>query len=209
MTRNIFSIQLALFVILSLTDRALASQQPDQKPKTVLLDITEIAERVNDVVVNVRSNSEGGESLGSGFIIDKRGLIVTNFHLISNTPPRRPSAQPETSSSTKLATNVSVTLNDGRQFPASVKGYDEATDLALLEIVITAVGIGPRIIIVDLIVFSSSEIGIAGILRDQIVQSADAEYTRHPEISFQARIIDGFEVEGLRVVVALQLGIVT
>ncbi|HEY7545470.1 MAG TPA: trypsin-like peptidase domain-containing protein [Blastocatellia bacterium] len=135
MTRKTFSIQLALVVIFLLSDRALASQQPEQKPKTVLLDITEIAERVNDVVVNVRSNSEGGESLGSGFIIDKRGLIVTNFHLISNTPPRRPSAQAEASSSTKLATNVSVTLNDGRQFPASVKGYDEATDLALLEIV--------------------------------------------------------------------------
>jgi serine protease Do len=29
---------------------------------------------------------------------------------------------------------VEVTLNDGRLFPASVKGYDEATDIALLEI---------------------------------------------------------------------------
>jgi len=31
--------------------------------------------------------------------------------------------------------NVTVTLHDGRQFPASIKGYDEATDIALLEIV--------------------------------------------------------------------------
>ena len=135
MTRRFFSFQLSLLVIFSLPYSSLADQQSEQKPKTVLLDITEIAERVNEIVVNVRSNSEGGESLGSGFIIDKRGLIVTNFHLISNTPPRRPSAQAEQNPATKLATNVSVTLNDGRQFPASVKGYDEATDIALLEIV--------------------------------------------------------------------------
>ncbi|MEW6207930.1 MAG: trypsin-like peptidase domain-containing protein [Acidobacteriota bacterium] len=130
MTRRFFQLSL---IILSLSYGSMASQQSEQKPKTVLLDITEIAERVNEIVVNVRSNSEGGESLGSGFIIDKRGLIVTNFHLISNTQPRR-GGQTE-STSTKLATNISVTLNDSRQFPASVKGYDEATDIAILEIV--------------------------------------------------------------------------
>ena len=51
--------------------------------KTVLLDIPDIAERVNKVVVNIRSMSDSGENLGSGFIIDQKGLIVTNFHLIS------------------------------------------------------------------------------------------------------------------------------
>jgi len=105
--------------------------------KTVLLDVPDIAERVNQVVVNVRSLSEGGENLGSGFIVDQRGLIATNFHLISNSEPRRgrtpragdQAAQP------KLVNSVTVTLHDGRQFPASIKGYDEATDIALLEIV--------------------------------------------------------------------------
>src|SRR5262245_6819212 len=107
-----------------------------QQPKTVLLDIPDIAERVNQVVVNVRSISESGESLGSGFIIDKRGLIATNFHLISNTDPRRIPNQRTTDSSkqSKLVRSVTVTLHDGRQFPASIKGYDEATDIALLEI---------------------------------------------------------------------------
>jgi S1-C subfamily serine protease len=107
-----------------------------QQPKTVLLDIPEIAERVNQVVVNVRSMSESGESLGSGFIIDKKGLIATNFHLISNTDPRRIPTQRATDSGkqSKLVRSVTVTLHDGRQFPASIKGYDEATDIALLEI---------------------------------------------------------------------------
>jgi serine protease Do len=104
--------------------------------KMVLLDIPDIAERVNDVVVNVRSNAGGGESLGSGFVIDAKGLIVTNFHLIANTEGRRsPIFKEPTSTAPVLANNVTVTLHDGRQFPASVKGFDEATDIAVLQIV--------------------------------------------------------------------------
>jgi S1-C subfamily serine protease len=110
---------------------------PAVQSKTVVLDVPAIAERVNEVVVNVRSTAEGGENLGSGFIIDQRGLIATNFHLISNAEPRRGSGQrgPEQKSAPKLVNSVTVTLHDGRQFPASIKGYDEATDIALLEIV--------------------------------------------------------------------------
>jgi serine protease Do len=104
--------------------------------KMVLLDIPDIAERVNDVVVNVRSNAGGGESLGSGFVIDAKGLIVTNFHLIANTEGRRSPVFKEPASTVPvLANNVTVTLHDGRQFPASVKGFDEATDIAVLQIV--------------------------------------------------------------------------
>jgi len=107
---------------------------PATQGKTVVLDVPSIAERVNEVVVNVRSTSENGENLGSGFIIDQRGYIATNFHLISNAEPRRGSSQrgPEQQSAPKLVTNITVTLHDGRQFPASIKGYDEATDIALL-----------------------------------------------------------------------------
>jgi serine protease Do len=97
-----------------------------------MLDIPVIVERVNPVVVNVRSTGETGENLGSGFVVDPRGLIVTNLHLISGSESRRAQGQAKT---LKLADRVWVTMNDGRQFAASVKGYDEATDLALLEIV--------------------------------------------------------------------------
>ena len=107
-----------------------------QQPKTVLLDVPSIAERVNDVVVNVRSLSDSGENLGSGFIIDRRGLIATNFHLVSAGERHGPASQePDSSKTPKLVKSVTVTLHDGRQFPASIKGYDEATDIAVLEIV--------------------------------------------------------------------------
>src|SRR5205085_12463922 len=117
-----------------------SAAQPAPRPATAIdtparmfvLDVPGIAERVNDVVVNVRSLAEGGENIGSGFIIDSKGLIATNFHLINAAEGRRTmTPRGQDTAQTKLVNNVTVTLHDGRQFPASIKGYDEATDIAV------------------------------------------------------------------------------
>ncbi|HUC62783.1 MAG TPA: DegQ family serine endoprotease [Alphaproteobacteria bacterium] len=55
-------------------------------------------------------------SLGSGFIIDPSGYIVTNNHVI------------------KGATLINVILSDGKTYKAKLVGRDERTDLALLKI---------------------------------------------------------------------------
>jgi len=55
-------------------------------------------------------------SLGSGFIIDAAGLVVTNNHVISD------------------ADEVNVILNDGTTLKAEVVGRDQKTDLALLRV---------------------------------------------------------------------------
>jgi len=54
--------------------------------------------------------------LGSGFIITAEGLVITNEHVV------------------RAATEVVVTLPDGREFDADVVGSDEVNDLALLRI---------------------------------------------------------------------------
>jgi serine protease Do len=54
--------------------------------------------------------------LGSGFIIQKSGYIVTNNHVVDQ------------------ARSISVTLADGRKFPAQVIGVDPHADLAILKI---------------------------------------------------------------------------
>ena len=55
-------------------------------------------------------------SLGSGFIIDADGLVVTNHHVIRG------------------ADEIEVTLDSGEVLPAIVRGVDRRTDLALLEV---------------------------------------------------------------------------
>ncbi|MGB2689398.1 MAG: DegQ family serine endoprotease [Desulfobacterales bacterium] len=55
-------------------------------------------------------------SLGSGFIIDKDGYIVTNNHVIDN------------------ADKIVVILKDEKEFEAKIVGRDKNTDLALIKI---------------------------------------------------------------------------
>jgi serine protease Do len=57
-----------------------------------------------------------GTSLGSGFIVDKTGFIVTNNHVIEG------------------ADQITVVLHDDRKFDAKVIGRDPKTDLALLKV---------------------------------------------------------------------------
>ncbi|MEM7553894.1 MAG: HhoA/HhoB/HtrA family serine endopeptidase [Cyanobacteria bacterium P01_A01_bin.84] len=54
--------------------------------------------------------------LGSGVIFDKSGLVLTNAHVVSG------------------ADKVTVHLKDGRQIEGKVKGVDEVTDLAVVQI---------------------------------------------------------------------------
>ena len=56
-------------------------------------------------------------SLGSGFIIDKKGIVVTNNHVIQN------------------AEEIVVKVNGKKEFEAKVLGSDPLSDVAVLEII--------------------------------------------------------------------------
>jgi serine protease Do len=56
------------------------------------------------------------QSAGSGVIIDPKGYIVTNNHVVEN------------------ATQITVTMSDKREFPAKVVGTDPKSDLAVIKI---------------------------------------------------------------------------
>lgn len=62
------------------------------------------------------SQSRQAQGVGSGFVIDDSGYIVTNNHVIEG------------------ADVVTVRLIDGKEYEANVVGYDVQTDLALLKV---------------------------------------------------------------------------
>ncbi len=60
------------------------------------------------------------ESLGSGFIVDPRGYIITNYHVIDKAD--------------KITVRLANDPEGGQGRPAQVVGFDKATDLAVLKI---------------------------------------------------------------------------
>lgn len=87
---------------------------------------TEVYQRVSPAVVTVSTKSvatnqfyfqQEVEGIGSGFIINEEGYILTNYHVIEK------------------ASEVSVILSDNREVKAKVVNYDQAKDVAMLKIV--------------------------------------------------------------------------
>ena len=70
---------------------------------------------------NQGATREAG-SLGSGFVISPDGYIVTNNHLIQGL------------TGTGVVDSITVTMTDGKEYPARIVGRDETSDLALLKI---------------------------------------------------------------------------
>jgi serine protease Do len=103
------------------------------------VNFADVAEKINPAVVNIDAASRGGrdsrrhrgiddqseiprefdlphQGSGSGFIIDKDGYVLTNYHVIED------------------ADRITVTLADGRTLRGEVVGADPAIDVALVRV---------------------------------------------------------------------------
>jgi S1-C subfamily serine protease len=94
----------------------------DVYSKTITAVVGSVAEAVVHIevaknIIDRRSRQQRvQQGSGSGFIISSDGFIVTNHHVIEN------------------AESIKVSLADGRQVTAELKGSDPSTDLAVLKI---------------------------------------------------------------------------
>lgn len=128
--------------------------------KTVIATspVTEIYEQVKDSVVLIRARSYYGTSLGSGFVYDKLGHIITNNHVIEG------------------SYSITVTFLDGTSLAASVVGTDPYSDIAVLKVrpdVVTLkplkLGNSSELMIGEQIVVVGSPFGLAGSVTTGIV----------------------------------------
>ena len=99
------------------TSIAIAEVTPFYSESLSLIEIFERSEP-GVVRVNVQKNEtdEVVGGIGSGFVFDKKGHIITNAHVI------------------KDAVKVVVTFLDGRSYNAEIIGTDEFTDLAIIKV---------------------------------------------------------------------------
>ena len=91
---------------------SLVSQEP--------ASIADVVDRVAPSVVRIEAQAGFGGGVGSGFVIDADGYIVTNNHVIAV--------------GAGVARTISVTLSDGSVYQAQVIGRDPRSDLAVLKI---------------------------------------------------------------------------
>ena len=75
-----------------------------------------VSAAVSNAVVSIAIATNNGNALGSGVIFDKDGHIITNNHVVAG------------------ASQIQVTLADGRVYDAETTGTDPATDLAVIQL---------------------------------------------------------------------------
>ena len=92
-----------------------AAQEPTSR-------FADVASAVADSVVTIEALSKGEGSQGSGVVVDGRGYIVTNNHVISDAAKSPADYQ------------ISVVFNDGHEVPANLVGRDPKTDIAVLKV---------------------------------------------------------------------------
>ena len=102
-----------------------ATLQPGNNPPATVPALTgnnieavreAVVAKVRPAVVQVNVTTQGGGGLGSGVIIDGRGYIVTNNHVVNG------------------AQTIEVVLYDGTRLPAQIVGTDPADDLAVIKV---------------------------------------------------------------------------
>ncbi len=110
------------YVSYSENDFAMLSGEAENKKEE--LSVEEIAKRVGPSIVGISCSTivqsyfgaQQSESGGSGIIIDDKGHIVTNYHVIDG------------------SSKIKVKLTSGNEYEASLVGGDEKTDIAVIKI---------------------------------------------------------------------------
>jgi serine protease Do len=112
-------------------------------------------------------------ALGSGFIIDKKGLVVTNNHVVEN------------------AEKITVALSDDREFAAKVVGRDPRTDIAVIQITedngnfpVAPMGNSQNLQVGEWVVAMGSPFGLANTLTAGVVSAKGRQIGAGPYDNF-------------------------
>jgi putative serine protease PepD len=130
------------------------------------LTVNEIYRRSKQGVVDITVSSTGSKAEGSGFVVDKRGDIVTNQHVVSS------------------GGSIQVEFADGRKASAQVVGTDTSSDIAVIRVSVPSSELQPLTLgdssktqVGDGVVAIGSPFGLSGSVTSGIVSALGRSIT--------------------------------
>ncbi|MEP6462455.1 MAG: trypsin-like peptidase domain-containing protein [Frankiaceae bacterium] len=126
--------------------------------------VTTVAAKVVPSVVSIAVSGQSGSGVGTGFLIDNQGHVVTNNHVVAEASG---------------GGSVRVTFPDGRQRTATVVGQDAVSDLAVIKVNdvagerVVTLGRSAGLAVGDPVVAVGSPLGLSGTVTSGIVSALD------------------------------------
>lgn len=145
---------------------------------STLSDARSVVNRAGDAVVSLTCSTPGGQTVGSGFIVDPRGYILTNAHVVSK------------------AARITVKLANGTSVPARLYSQDVREDLAVIRIrlrnlPVVVIGNAKRISSGDSVVAIGCPHGLDRTVTSGIVSNNDREIDGRHYIQTDAALNEG------------------
>ena len=136
--------------------------------------VTKVANAMEKAVVMIDVRTSGGGATGSGFVLDKRGYIATNNHVVSMAASDREA-------------KLEVVFFDRTRVPARLVGRDPKTDLAVIKVddvqnpTVSTLGDSSKVKIGEDVVAFGSPLGLSKTVTTGIVSSVDRPVPLRPD----------------------------
>jgi len=142
------------------------STQPGSSATSVQTQSEQVAATFKQSVVQINITTQKGGGLGSGTIIDNRGYIVTNNHVVEG------------------AKQIQVELYDGTILPAQLTGTDPPDDLAVIKITppqhmaVATIGDSSQLTVAEYVMAIGNPLGITQTVTSGIVSAFEGTFLR-------------------------------
>ncbi|PRY60244.1 putative serine protease PepD [Knoellia remsis] len=129
--------------------------------------VANIAAKATPSVVTIRVSAPAGEGTGSGWVLDDKGHIVTNNHVVS---------------AAAKSGDITVVLANGKQSKATIVGRDVSYDLAVLKVDRTdltplPMGESSKVVVGDAVIAVGAPLGLDSTVTTGIVSALNRPVT--------------------------------
>jgi S1-C subfamily serine protease len=148
-----------------------------------------VAAAVADAVVTIESVSDQEGMQGSGVVVDGRGYIVTNNHVISE------------AANNPSQFKTTVVFNNGKDVPVNLVGRDPKTDLAVLKVdnvdnlTVARLGDSDKVRVGDEVLAAGAPLGLRSTVTHGIISALHRPIPLSGEGSDTDTVIDGMQTD--------------